>query len=111
MAHNGLRFDSKFLAATCRRHGLPMREVNAIDTVHMSKMLFGKTRGTGPRYIAPHVVQKVSYLRRSVIRPRTGYHLNLMTEISAKSKKKKRAPFGTRQLSRGPIARLPGRAC
>lgn len=47
MAHNGLRFDSKFLAATCRRHGLPMREVNAIDTVHMSKMLFGKTRGTG----------------------------------------------------------------
>ncbi len=47
IAHNGLRFDSKFLAATCRRHGLPMREVHSIDSIHMSKMLFGKTRGTG----------------------------------------------------------------
>ncbi len=47
IAHNGLRFDSKFLAATCRRHGLPMREVHGIDTIHMSKMLFGKARGTG----------------------------------------------------------------
>lgn len=47
IAHNGLRFDSKFLAATCRRHGLPMREVQSIDSIHMSKMLFGKTRGTG----------------------------------------------------------------
>lgn len=47
IAHNGLRFDSKFLSATCRRHGLPMREVHSIDSIHMSKMLFGKTRGTG----------------------------------------------------------------
>jgi DNA polymerase III alpha subunit (gram-positive type) len=47
IAHNGLRFDSKFLAATCRRHGLPMREVHSIDSIHMSKMLFGKVRGTG----------------------------------------------------------------
>ena len=47
IAHNGLRFDSKFLAATCRRHSLPMREVHSIDSIHMSKMLFGKTRGTG----------------------------------------------------------------
>ena len=47
IAHNGLRFDSKFLAATCRRHGLPAREVHSIDSIHMSKMLFGKTRGTG----------------------------------------------------------------
>jgi DNA polymerase III alpha subunit (gram-positive type) len=47
IAHNGLRFDSKFLAATCRRHGLPVREVHCIDSIHMSKMLFGKTRGTG----------------------------------------------------------------
>ncbi len=47
IAHNGLRFDSKFLTATCRRHGLPAREVHSIDTIHMSKMLFGKTRGTG----------------------------------------------------------------
>jgi DNA polymerase III alpha subunit (gram-positive type) len=47
IAHNGLRFDSKFLVATCRRHGLPMREVHSIDSIHMSKMLFGKVRGTG----------------------------------------------------------------
>jgi DNA polymerase-3 subunit epsilon len=47
IAHNGLRFDSKFLAATCRRHGMPMREVHSIDSIHMSKMLFGRTRGTG----------------------------------------------------------------
>ncbi len=47
IAHNGLRFDSKFLSATCRRHGLPVREVHSIDSIHMSKMLFGKVRGTG----------------------------------------------------------------
>lgn len=47
IAHNGLRFDSKFLAATCRRHRLPMREVQSIDSIHISKMLFGKERGTG----------------------------------------------------------------
>lgn len=47
IAHNGKRFDSKFLDATCRRHGLPTREVDGIDSIHISKMLFGKTRGTG----------------------------------------------------------------
>lgn len=47
IAHNGLRFDSKFLLETCRRHGLPSREVQSIDSIHMSKMLYGKTRGTG----------------------------------------------------------------
>ena len=47
IAHNGLRFDSKFLAATCRRHSLPMREIHSIDSIRMSKMLFGSTRGTG----------------------------------------------------------------
>lgn len=47
IAHNGKRFDSKFLATTCQRHGLPTREVECIDSIHISKMLFGKTRGTG----------------------------------------------------------------
>ncbi|TAE76885.1 MAG: 3'-5' exonuclease [Verrucomicrobia bacterium] len=47
IAHNGLRFDSKFLAATCRRHGLATRPVDCIDSIHISKMLFGKARGTG----------------------------------------------------------------
>ncbi|MGB6222594.1 exonuclease domain-containing protein [Haloferula sp.] len=47
IAHNAKRFDSKFLTATCQRHGLPSREVDAIDSIGISKMLFGKTRGTG----------------------------------------------------------------
>jgi DNA polymerase III epsilon subunit family exonuclease len=57
IAHNGLRFDSKFLAATCRKHGLPMREVHSIDTIHMSKMLFGKVRGTG--HSLDHLVSRL----------------------------------------------------
>ena len=47
IAHNGKRFDSKFLDATCLRHGLPAREIECIDSIHISKMLFGRTRGTG----------------------------------------------------------------
>ena len=47
IAHNGLRFDGKFLAATCRRHDLPTRAAQCIDSIHISKMLFGNTRGTG----------------------------------------------------------------
>ncbi|MSU35754.1 MAG: 3'-5' exonuclease [Pedosphaera sp.] len=58
IAHNGLRFDSKFLAATCRRHGLPTREVQSIDSIHMSKMLFGKVRGTG--HSLDHLVSRLS---------------------------------------------------
>lgn len=58
IAHNGLRFDSKFLAATCRRHGLPMREVDSIDSIHISKMLFGKVRGTG--HSLDHLVSRLA---------------------------------------------------
>ena len=47
IAHNGLRFDSKFLAATCQRHELQSRQVECIDSIHLSKMLFGSARGTG----------------------------------------------------------------
>jgi len=47
IAHNAKRFDSKFLEATCRRHRLPSREIECIDSIHISKLLFGKTRGTG----------------------------------------------------------------
>jgi DNA polymerase-3 subunit epsilon len=57
IAHNGLRFDSKFLAATCHRHGLPSREVQGIDSIHLSKMLFGKTRGTG--HSLDHLVSRL----------------------------------------------------
>ncbi len=47
VAHNGKRFDSKFLVATCLRHQLPTREAQCIDSINLSKLLFGKTRGTG----------------------------------------------------------------
>ena len=66
IAHNGLRFDSKFLAATCRRHRLPMREVHAIDSIHMSKMLFGKTRGTG--HSLDHLISRLRIDSRGIRR-------------------------------------------
>jgi DNA polymerase III epsilon subunit family exonuclease len=47
MAHNGHRFDIKFLEATCLRHGVTTRKVESIDTITLSKRLFGATRGTG----------------------------------------------------------------
>lgn len=47
MAHNGHRFDTKFLEATCRRHHARIRTVESIDTIAFSRRLFGTTRGTG----------------------------------------------------------------
>jgi DNA polymerase-3 subunit epsilon len=47
MAHNGHRFDVKFLEATCRRHRAATRAVKSIDTITFSRRLFGTTRGTG----------------------------------------------------------------
>jgi len=47
IAHNGHRFDSKFLTATCLRHALPAREVPCIDSIRLSKLAFGTARGTG----------------------------------------------------------------
>ncbi len=66
IAHNGLRFDSKFLAATCRRHGLPARELPSIDSIHMSKMLFGKGRGTG--HSLDHLISRLRIDSRSIRR-------------------------------------------
>ncbi len=47
MAHNGHRFDTKFLEATCQRHRARIRTVESIDTIAFSRRLFGTTRGTG----------------------------------------------------------------
>lgn len=66
IAHNGLRFDSKFLTATCRRHGLSMREVHSIDSIHMSKMLFGKVRGTG--HSLDHLISRLRIDQRGIRR-------------------------------------------
>ena len=47
IAHNGLRFDAKFLSAACEQKRLKARPVELIDSIHISKRLFGSTRGTG----------------------------------------------------------------
>lgn len=47
MAHNGHRFDVKFLECTCARHRVKTRSVESIDTISFSKKLFGTVRGTG----------------------------------------------------------------
>ncbi len=47
IAHNGHRFDSRFLEATCRRHGVATREVHSLDSIEFSRRVFGTARGTG----------------------------------------------------------------
>lgn len=47
IAHNGMRFDRHFLAATCQRYGIDSREVESIDSMEFSRMLFGRGRGIG----------------------------------------------------------------
>jgi DNA polymerase-3 subunit epsilon len=47
IAHNGHRFDAKFLWAACEQKRLKSRPVELIDSIHFSKRLFGSTRGTG----------------------------------------------------------------
>jgi DNA polymerase III epsilon subunit family exonuclease len=47
IAHNGQRFDAKFLWAACELARVKSRPVNLIDSIHISKRLFGSTRGTG----------------------------------------------------------------
>jgi DNA polymerase III subunit epsilon len=47
MAHNGHRFDIKFLDSTCLFHGVKVRHVPSIDTISFSRKLFGTRRGTG----------------------------------------------------------------
>lgn len=66
IAHNGLKFDSKFLAATCQRHGLPMRAVDSIDSIHLSKMFFGNARGTG--HSLDHLVSRLRIQSQGVRR-------------------------------------------
>jgi len=47
IAHNGHRFDSKFLSSTCARYGVATKEVQSIDSINLSRRLFGTVRGTG----------------------------------------------------------------
>lgn len=47
IAHNGHRFDSKFLEAACRRHGLAVNGVYSIDSIQLSRRVFGTVAGAG----------------------------------------------------------------
>lgn len=47
VAHNGHRFDMKFLASECRRAGLEERRVQYHDSLSLSWRLWGRGRGCG----------------------------------------------------------------
>ena len=66
IAHNGLRFDSKFLNETSARHGGPRRQVACLDSIHISKLLFGNTRGTG--HSLDHLTSRLQINARGIQR-------------------------------------------
>ncbi|EEF60481.1 3'-5' exonuclease [Pedosphaera parvula] len=45
IAHNGHRFDMKFLHAGCSRNALPTRAVNYHDSIYLSRLVWGKCPG------------------------------------------------------------------
>ena len=47
IAHNGRRFDMPFLRETCRREALPTREIGFVDSIDLSRQLWGGRGGHG----------------------------------------------------------------
>ncbi|MCB1277175.1 3'-5' exonuclease [Prosthecobacter sp.] len=47
IAHNGLRFDMRFIAENCKRHGIPVRETSALDSRAFSRKIWGGRGGHG----------------------------------------------------------------
>jgi len=47
IAHNGLRFDMRFIAENCKRHGIPVRETSALDSRDFSRKIWGGKGGHG----------------------------------------------------------------
>jgi len=47
IAHNGLRFDMRFIAENCMRLGLPVRETSALDSRDFSRKIWGGRGGHG----------------------------------------------------------------
>jgi DNA polymerase III subunit epsilon len=45
IAHNGLRFDMRFIAENCKRLGMPVREMNALDSRSFSRKIWGGRGG------------------------------------------------------------------
>jgi DNA polymerase III epsilon subunit-like protein len=47
IAHNGLRFDMRFIAENCKRLGMPVRETSALDSRDFSRKIWGGRGGHG----------------------------------------------------------------
>lgn len=47
IAHNGLRFDMRFIAENCKRLGMPVRETKALDSRDFSRKIWGGRGGHG----------------------------------------------------------------
>jgi DNA polymerase-3 subunit epsilon len=47
IAHNGIRFDMRFIAEHCKRHGMPVRETSALDSRDFSRKIWGGKGGHG----------------------------------------------------------------
>ena len=47
IAHNGQRFDMPFIRESCTRHGLPVREMSFVDSMSLSRKLWGGRGGHG----------------------------------------------------------------
>lgn len=47
IAHNGKRFDMPFIRESCSRHAVPVREVDFVDSMAISRKCWGGTRGHG----------------------------------------------------------------
>lgn len=47
LAHNGRRFDMPFIRESCARHKLPVRPVSFIDSMDLSKKIWGGRGGHG----------------------------------------------------------------
>ena len=67
IAHNAKRFDSKFLEATCRRHRMVSRPVDCIDSIRLSKRLFGSQRGI--LHNLDTVISRLRIKSGNVVRP------------------------------------------
>lgn len=47
IAHNGLRFDMRFIAESCKRLDMPVRETSALDSRSFSRKIWGGRGGHG----------------------------------------------------------------
>lgn len=47
IAHNGLRFDMRFIAESCKRLEMPVRETSALDSREFSRKIWGGRGGHG----------------------------------------------------------------